>query len=442
MATSLQSDSAGPPIPRGRLPILGHALQIGRDPLGTIERWTEEVGDFYRIDIPGRNTWVVNRPEEIERIFLHGQNFTKAIDVQRASAVFGNGLVLSEGELWKKQRRMMQPAFHKERIAAYGARMVDLTEQALAAWVPGDVRDIHKDAMALTLKIATDTLFGDDEVPSTEVGESLEAVTGRFDGAMALFPGWLPFGAFARYRAAVARLDKIVYDVLARRRAHKTERGDLLSILLNAQDDGVGMSDRQIRDEVLTLLLAGHETIANALTWTSYLLGQHPEVEQQVFDEVDALGAAPTSSDLPRLSYTAAVLNESMRLYPPVWMMSRQVLDEWTIAGCRIGRGLQVAMFPWIVHRDPRFFIDPLKFRPERWLDGSTKSLPSYAYFPFGGGQRLCIGRSFALLEGTLVIATVARRYRLRSVSAGRAVPVPSITLRPRGGLPMRVQRR
>ena len=429
-------------MPRGRLPLVGHALQVARDPLATIERWTEEVGDFYRIDIPGRNTWVVNRPDEIERILLHAQDFTKAIDVRRASAVFGNGLVLSEGELWKKQRRMMQPAFHKERVAAYGARMVDLTEQALAAWVPGDVRDIHQDAMALTLRIATDTLFGDDEVPSAEVGGALEALAQRFDGAMALFPGWLPFGVFARYREGVARLDKVVYDVVSRRRAQKTERGDLLSILLNAQDeDGVGMSDRQIRDEVLTLLLAGHETIANTLTWTSYLLGQHADAEQHVFDEVDALSGPPTSADLPRLSYTTAVLHESMRLYPPVWMMSRQVLSEWEIAGCRIGPGLQVAMFPWVVQRDRRYFPDPLRFRPERWLDDSTKSIPSYAYFPFGGGQRLCIGRSFALLEGAMVLATVARRYRLRSVGH-HVVPIPSLTLRPRGGLPMRVERR
>jgi cytochrome P450 len=424
------------------LPVLGHTLPIGRDVFGALERWAEEVGDLYRLDIPGRNTLVVNRPDEIERVLVHGQYFIRPKGLRRAHALFGNGLFTSDGELWKKQRRMMQPAFHKERVAAYGGRMVDLTEQAVSTWVPGEVRDVHKDAMALSLRIATDALFGDDEVPAREVGESLEGIMQRFDGVKALLPSWLPF-VMARYYEGIGRLDKVVDHVVARRREQDSERADLLSILLHAQDEsGTGMSDKQLRDEVLTLLVAGHETNANALAWTWHLLAQNPDAERKLLDEVDALVGPPTAADLHRLPYTAAVMDESMRMYPPVWITEREVTQEWEIGGFRVEPGLQVALCPWVVHRNRRFFPEPLRFRPERWLDGSTDSLHTYAYFPFGGGQRLCIGRPFALLEGVLVVATVARRYRLRPASGRPVVPLPSITLRPRGGLPMRLERR
>jgi cytochrome P450 len=426
------------------LPLVGHVLPLGRDLLGSLDRWAEEVGDIYRVDIPSRNTWVVNRPDEIERVLVHGQYFIKDVGLRRARALFGNGLLTSDGEVWKKQRRMMQPAFHRERVAGYGSRMVALADQAVSTWTSGEVRDVHKDAMALSLKIATDTLFGDDEVPTADVGEALEKVMRRFDGVVALLPSWLPLPVIAGYHEGIRRLEAVVYDVLSRRRQQGTETADLLSILLHAQDDegGGSMSDQQIRDEVLTLLIASHETNANALAWTWHLLARNPEAEGKLFAEVDALQETPTASDLAKLSYTSAVVNESMRLYPPAWTIVREVVRDWDIAGSRIRPGMQVAMSPWVVQRDRRFFPDPLRFRPERWLDGSMDALPTYAYFPFGGGQRLCIGRPFALLEGSVVLATVARHWRLRAVSDREVVPLPSITLRPRGGLPMRVERR
>jgi cytochrome P450 len=403
------------------------------------------VGDIYRLDIPGRHTWVVNRPDEIERILVHGQHFVKGGELYKAKALLGNGLLTSERELWKRQRRMMQPAFHRERVAAYGDRMVEITNTALAHWHPGEVRDVHKDSMALTLKIVCDTLFGDDEVPSEEVSQASDDVLRRFDGVIALLPEWLPFRRFTRYRNGITRLNEVVYAVVRRRRQERADqRGDLLSILLNAQDedDGRRMSDMQLRDEVLTLLAAGHETIANALTWACHLVSQHPDAEKNLMDEVDALNGPATAHDLPKLQYTTAVLNESMRLFPPAWLIGREVVEPWEIAGFPAERGMQVTICPWIVQRDPRFFSDPLHFRPERWLDGSTESIPTYAYFPFGGGQRLCIGRPFAMLEGALVLATVARRFRLRPVDGYAPVPVPSLTLRPRNGLPMKVERR
>lgn len=244
------------------------------------------------------------------------------------------------------------------------------------------------DGAALTLKIVSDTLFGDDEVPPDTVAESFTAVLERFDGLRALLPSWLPFCPFARYRKAITRLETVVYDVLARRH------------------------DRQLRDEIISLMIAGHDTVANGLTWTWYLLARHPEAEQKMFAEADALTGPPIAADLARLPYTRAVFNESLRLYPPTWTLSREVVGEWDVAGFPAERGMRVSMCPWVVHRNPRFFLEPLCFRPERWLDGSTKNLPTYAYFPFGGGQRLCIGRPFALLQGVLVLTSVAQRFQ------------------------------
>lgn len=427
------------PRPRALVPVIGHLLPLARDPLGTLERWGREVGDIYRVDIPGRNTWVVNRPEEIQRVFVHhSQHFIKDSEQRRAKQLLGEGLLTSEGALWKRQRRMMQPTFHKDRTAAHGDRMVEVADRFAATWATGGVRDLHADAIALTLAVVTDALFGDHDVPSDVVGESLEAVLQRFDGVRALLPSWLPFGRFARCREGIARLDGVVFDLLARRRAQPSERVDVLSALLAATDEhGAPMPDRQLRDEIVTLLIAGHETVANALTWSWHLLSTHPAAEQRLCDEVDALGGLPRAADLARLPFTAAVLSEAMRLYPPAWILSREVTADWEVAGMPAPRGMQLSMVPWIVHRDPRFYTDAQAFRPERWLDGSTASLPDYAYFPFGGGQRLCIGRQFGLLEGTLVLAVMARRYRLRAVATQPIVPVPSLTLRPKGGLPI-----
>jgi cytochrome P450 len=439
--SDLPSHTNGIPRPRPLVPVLGFLVPLVRDILGTLDRWAVEIGDIYYVGVPGRPTWIVNRPDEIERVLVHSKQFVKGGELKAIKSLVGVGLVTSDGELWRKQRHMMQPAFHRERVAAYGQRMADLTERALHTWSPGEVRDVHKDSLALTLKIVSDVLFGDDEVPAAEVGDALEAVLRRFDGMMAVLPEWLPFGRFADYRRAIQRLDRVVYDVLARRR---DQRGsDLLSTLLEAQDeDGAGMSDQQLRDELITLLIAGHETVANTLSWAWHLLSQHPDAERRLVDEVDALGEPPGARNLSRLPYTTAVLNEAMRLFPPAWMLTREVVDEWEIAGFRVGRGVQISVCPWVVQRDAKFFPEPLAFKPERWIDGSTDSIPDYAYFPFGGGQRMCIGRPFAMLEATIVLAGVARRFRLRPVPGHEVVPLPSMTLRPRDGLRMRVERR
>jgi len=426
----------------GWLPLVGHAATVLRDPLAALDTWARERGDLYRLQFLGVDNWFVNRPAEIERV-LTSPRTRRDADIRRMRELLGNGLLTAEGELWKRQRRLMQPAFHRERVAGYGRAMVELTSAQVERWEDGP-RDFNREMMALTLKIAAATLFGDGGVDPEEVGGALDGVMRRFVGAAMVIPTWLPTPATWRFHRAIRSLDRIVRQVIARRRAHPLQGGaDLLSLLLQAQDeDGSRMSDTQLRDEVLTLLLAGHETTANALTWSGHLLAQHPEVAGRLCDEASALGGPAAAADLPRLPYTSAVLQEVMRLYPPAWAVGRELTEPLEVGGHLLPAGTQVTFSQWVVHRDERYFRDALAFRPERWLDGSLSGLPAYAYFPFGGGQRLCIGKQFAIMEGVLVLAELGRRFRFRPVPGVEVRVLPSITLRPRGGLPLHIERR
>jgi len=440
--------SASPPedLPRprsGRVPILGHAWAMLTDPLGALSTWAKERGDLYPVNLIGQEAWVVNRPSEIERILTNGRNFRRDIDARKVRDLLGQGVLTADDPPWLRQRRLLQPAFHRDRIAEYGRTMVGLGSEEFDRWERGP-RNFNHDMMAVTLRIAAATLFGDGEVDAEEVGRALELVQGRFAGMMIVLPTWLPIPTMRGYHRAIAQLDRLVRGVIARRRERGPAEGkDLLSMLLHAQDeDGSKMSDTQVRDEVLTLLLAGHETTATALTWTGHLLSLHPEVQSHLFDEARALGGPPTVSDLPRLRYAEAVLQESMRLYPPAWALGREVAGSFHLAGRDLPDGCRAVIFPWAVHRDERFFRDPLEFRPGRWLDGSLADLPPYTYFPFGGGQRMCIGKSFAMMEGTLLLAELARRFTFQPQPGYTPRPLPAITLRPRDGLMLVLEHR
>jgi cytochrome P450 len=361
----------------------------------------------------------------------------------------GNGLLSSGGELWLRQRRLAQPAFHRERISAYASAMTAYTEQMLHVWRDGEVRDVHQEMMRVTLQIVSSVLFGADaagEVRKVAAAAAIvqQTFAARLNSTI-LPPDILPTPANLRLRVAVRRLDGIVYRMIEERRAGREQADDLLSLFLRAQDeDGTCMTVKQLRDEVMTLFLAGHETTALALTWTLYLLSQHPEVEARLLTEIDAvLGRRnPTAEDRSKLSYTEKVVMESMRLYPPAWGLVRDAMKDCSLDGYRIEAGMYVAMSQWVMHRDLRYFEHPDRFDPDRWETEAARRRPKFAYFPFGGGGHLCIGSSFAMMEAILLLAMIVQRFHLSLVPAHPVVPQPAMTLRPAHGMRMVLHQR
>ena len=439
-----------PPGPRTLRPA-GSFPEFRRDPLAFLTETVHRYGDISRSRFFHVPVWVVNGPELVEEVLsTKAASFMKGRGLQAGRPIFGDGLLTSEGEFWKRQRRLAQPAFHRDRIASYGDAMGAAAERMLAAFRDGETRDVHADFMRLTLEIAGRTLFGlDVSHEAREVGESLEIALSEFPSLLnplnRLFLSRLPTKRARRLAGAVARLDAVIFRMLGERRARDGDTGDLLSMLLAARDeDGSGMTDRQLRDEVLTIFLAGHETTAIALSWAVFLLSRDPGARERVEAEADALetGRCLAFEDLPRLPFTEAVVKESLRLYPPAWAIGRTALVDVEIGGQVIGKGSAVLVAPWVAHRDGRFFDEPGVFRPERWLDEKIKALPRFAWFPFGGGPRVCIGSAFAMMEAVLVLAAVARRVRLDVVPGHRVEPFPSVTLRPRYGIRVTVARR
>ncbi|MBK7398503.1 MAG: cytochrome P450 [Myxococcales bacterium] len=438
------------PFARGRLPVVGHFAAYARDSFAFLEE-ASRVGPMARIEFPVLKAVLVNDPDLVEDIFItQHRHFSKDMFARDLKRVLGEGLLTSEGDLWRRQRRLAQPAFHRERIAGYADAMVSATEATVDAFRHGERRDLHADLMKLTLQIVGRTLFGvDTHALADEIGEALEAVLARYVDPIAMgVPHWdkLPTPLNRRFVAGVAQLDRIMRDLVRSHRAGKTGNGhDLLSMLIAARDeDGTGMSDDQLRDETLTLILAGHETTAIALTFTFLLLARHPDVRAKLEAELAEVlgGRSPTHADLPRLAYAEQVFKEAMRLYPPAWSTGREAVTDVVVGGEPIEKGTQLWVVQWNLHRDPRFHRDPLVFDPSRWAGDAHKKLHRFAYWPFGGGPRMCIGHGFAMMEGVLLLSTIAQRVRL-SIDPGHQVElVPSVTLRPKGGLPVKAERR
>jgi cytochrome P450 len=450
------SDSSQEKFPPGPPPNLLRSLfgAMQQNPLDYFTAMAQRYGDVSGMRIGKFRSLFINHPDLIEDVLVNNaRKYHKGRILQANKYLFGEGLLTSEGDFWLRQRRLSQPAFHRARVSAYAATMAEYAEQMAATWRSGEERDIHEEMMQLALRIVGKTLF-DAEVTrdAKEVGETLDLLlhlAANF-GRTILVPLWLPTPRNIRAKLGIKRLEKVIYRIIAERRASGPDgmgidTGDLLSILLQAQDeDGTHMNDRQLRDETITLFLAGHETTANTLSWTWMLLAQNPAVEKKFHDELDGVlgGHAPTVDDLPKLAYLNHVLTESLRLYPTAWGMARLAAEEHEIAGYPMHVGYGVAFAQWVVHRDARWFDAPLEFRPERWENGLAKQLPRFAYFPFGGGPRQCIGNTFALMEASVVLATIGRKYRFALLPGHKVTPLASITLRPRDGIRVRLEER
>ena len=435
-----------PPGPPGQ-PLLGNLRAFAADTLGFATRLAREYGDVARFRLVNREAWLLSSPDAVDRVLVSNQrNYVKhTFFWRKVDAIFGRGLLTNEGEGWRRQRRLVQPAFHHDRVAEYARVMVDYAVDRIDGWEDGEERDVRHEMTSITFKVVAKTLF-DSEVAGdvAEIGAAfdtgIEEIARRIRRPV-LLPDWLPTKGNRRYRRAVDRMNRLVYRIIAEHQGGQ-DRGDLLSALIRARDEeGRPMSEEQLRDETITMLLAGHETTALALTWTWYLVSQHPDVAERLESEADALGRAPGVEDLPRLPFTERVVKEAMRLYPPAYSFGREALADDEILGWPVAAGTTLFVFPWVLHRDARFFPEPLAFNPDRWTADFERGLPRLAYLPFGAGPRMCVGREFARMELALIVAAIAQRFRIEW-RAEHPVPMASITLRPTGGLRAVVRRR
>ena len=426
-------------------------------PLALFAEWAQLYGDIFYYRVLHRHVYFINHPDLIKEVLINqAPSFIKGEAVRANRRIFGEGLLSNEGSSWLQQRRLIQPAFHHSHIESYAAIMVAYTERMLAGWHDGESRDIHQDMMRLTLEIVSTSLFSVEIAPEKDrVAVALNTLMELSMGARMLIPPFLrriPTRNNRRYERAVRSLDAVVYGLIRERQASPSqlpattqEFKDLLGTLLQARyDDGSPMPEQQVRDEVMTLLLAGHETTAVSLSWIWLLLSRHPEVEEKLHSELRTVlnGRSPRLHDLAGLPYTERVVKEAMRLYPPVWAIVRAAVKDCEIGGYLIPAKSPVIMSQWVMHRDQRFYDRPTQFLPDRWLDQHYQTAPRFSYFPFGGGPRICIGASFATTEAALVLATIAQHYQVRVASSTPIEPVPSITLRPRHGMPATLIRR
>jgi len=443
------STNSRPPGPKPHF-LYGNFPLAHANPLATFTRWTREFGDilYYRAGwIP---VYFLNHPNYVEEVLVNQyQSFMKDRVVRNARWLFGDGLLTSEGDSWLRQRRIIQPAFHRERIASYANTMVTYADAMLSTWKDGESRNVHDDMMHLTLQVVAKLLFSlDVDQEKEKIATALNILIGRGERGRMILPPflrYLPTPGMARVRWAARQLDEISYQIIRERRIHPNGNMDMLAMLMQAKDeDGNGMSDQQLRDEAITFLLAGHETTALTLSWTWYLLSQNPEIEKRLHQEIDQVlaGSLPENRDLAQLTYTERVIKESMRIYPPSWAVARTLMKDIEVGGYHVPSGANVVMSQWVMHRDERFFRDPEKFDPDRWSPERAREVPKYSYFPFGAGPHGCVGQTFAMMEAILLLATIAQKFRVCIPSDHQVLPMPIVTLRPNCGMPAVLQRR
>jgi cytochrome P450 len=444
-----------PTGPKGHL-LMGVLPRVRRDTLGFLSETPRLYGPVARYRLGPVQSYLVSHPDGVKRVLQdHVANYTKDhLAYRMMQWIAGNGLVTSQGDFWLRQRRLAQPAFHRQRIGAMAGLMTQATNELLERWVDvaaqGKPLHIGPEMMGLTLRIVGDALFGANMAQATAVvGQSFDVLSAQFIKRFRtfnIFPPILPTRADRAFRASIKALRGVVQSLITERRKSGEDRGDLLSMFMLARDEETGaqMNDEQLVDEAVTMMVAGHETTATTLSWVWALLHQHPEVEAKLHAEVDSVlaGRTPGLEDLPRLPYVRMVVDEALRLYPPVYVLSRKVLKDDELCGFRIRGGSSVDLSPYATHRLPEFWEEPEQFRPERFTPEQAAGRPRFAYFPFIAGPRQCIGNAFALMEAQLIIACVSQRFRLRMVPGYTPTPEPLVTLRPVGGLPMHLERR
>jgi cytochrome P450 len=438
-----------PAGPSGR-PLIGNLLDYRRDPLEFLTRCVRDYGDFVPIRLGPYDAVVVNDPADIEQVLAEtNSNYGRYLLARLSGSLMGKGLFTSEGPLWQRQRKLLAPAFHRRVVSGFADIMTSTANHVVDDWQDGADIEVMAEMARITVQNVSKSLFDADV--ATDASDVADALTVVFDTFQARLespyplPEWVPTPSNRRFIRARKRLDETIYRIIRQRRRSGEQPPDVLSLLLGdqTQPDGV-MTDKQLRDEVMALFIGGHEPVAGGLSFTWYLLAKYPRVAMKLREELDEVlgGRAPTVEDLSRLPYTEAVVKESLRLYPPAWAFDRKALVDCEIGGRPVRKGTLILIVQWALHRDPRRFEAPEEFRPERWQEGLAGRLPKYAFLPFGGGPRFCIGNAFAMLEMQLVVATIAQRVRLDLAPGATAVPQPSITLRPRGGIDMVVRTR
>jgi len=438
-----------PPGPSGA-PLVGNLLEFRRDPLGMMLKTARDFGDIATLKLGPNLIFLISNPEWIKDLLVtNHQSVKKSRGLERAKIFLGEGLATSEGELHRRQRRMAQPAFNHQRVAGYAETMANRASETSDHWSEGETRDIAEEMMRLTMVISGKTFFGSEvDSVSEEVGKQMavieESYFRRLMPYSELLDG-LPLPSNRRLNRAIKRLDEIMHTIIEEHRKNGEDQGDLLSTLLMAHDEeGSGMSDKQLRDETVSLFFGGHETTSAALSWTWYLLSQNPEAESKFHKEVDSVleGRLPQFEDFPKLTYTSMVFAESMRLYPPAWVLGRKLLVDYEVGSYTLPKGCGTFVSPWVMHHDSRYFPEPFEFDPMRWTPEAKASRPKFSYFPFGGGPRGCMGEEFAWMEGVILLATIGQRWRFKLSPGHQVEPAPMLTLRMKHGLRMILEKR
>ncbi len=441
MVTTLQHKTTLPPGPKA-LPVFGNLLEFGRDQLAFVQRMHDTYGDMATFSMGQRKLVLLFKPEYVRYLLTENpRNFYTIQSAGDLREVLGEGLLTTEGEAHRQQRRLVQPAFHKKRVENYADDMVRFTQEMLETWHAGQETDIAREMQTLTLRIVAKSLFNIELASQVnELGRNFSNMIENRRGTLArIFNIYLdvPFTNYGKRMQARRNIDTLIYRLIRERRAEGRDVGDVLSMLLTSQDGEAGLTDIQVRDNVMTLMAAGHETTANALTWTFYHLSQNPDVCKKLLLELQTVlaGRAPTVADMPNLPYMDWVLSESMRLYPPVWMMGRRAIEDFEMGGYSFPAGTLFGLSQWVLHRMPELWGDADAFRPERWEATEIKQVPQWSYFPFGGGPRICIGMPFAQLEAKLLLATILQHFTPRLVPNFHVELQPLVTLRAKRGL-------